>query len=98
MDVACERLAAECSEVFTAPSMGGPWTSIGNPTFSATGYNSQVSYILPLGIEHGHERFLCAADRFDPYINTSESGRYVWNPLEVFRERSRRAIVTMTAW
>ena len=76
-------------EVFTAPSMGGPWTSIGNPTFSATGYNSQVSYILPLGIEHGHERFLCAADRFDPYINTSESGRYVWNPLEVFRERSR---------
>ena len=84
---------ANAAEVFTAPGMGGPWTSLGNPTSSATSFNSQAAFVLPL--PHP-QRFLYVADRFDPYINTSESGRYVWLPLSL--ESGRPVVRWRHSW
>ena len=41
-----------------------------------------VANPLPFVDDRAGTRFLYAADRFDPWINTSESGRYVWLPLD----------------
>ena len=75
------------AELFSAPSMRGPWKSEGNPTRSPDSFSSQVSFILPL--PRTRHSFVYVADRFAPWINTSESGRYVWLPAELVANASR---------
>ena len=163
---------ANAAELFSAPSMSGPWQSMGNPTHSLDSFNSQGSYILPLptplppplpaatrhqggrvslqslpragaaaataaaasaplrhdeqpvqssrlkqqqrGLQQHHQspplppppssssssspppRFVYVADRFDPWINTSESGRYVWLPLSI--EGGRPVVRWRASW
>jgi len=65
--------------------MGGPWTSLGNPSNNHSTFGTQGSHIekLPGPNPPGVERFLYVGDRYIPYISTKEGSRYIFLALEV---------------
>ena len=61
----------------------GPWEELGNPCLgtgeqTATTFNSQATFILPVQGRPG--AFIFMADRWNP--RNAIDGRYVWLPIE----------------
>ena len=83
----CSGWAPNAAAAFSAPSLlATSWRPEGNPTRSATTFDSQSTFVLPLATREG-TRFIYIADRFKAQMETDpESGRYVWLPIEVSRE------------
>jgi hypothetical protein len=75
----CSGWSPNAAILHSAPNLASNWTDLGNPTANKTSFSSQSTYILQIK----PNRFIYIADRFEPYIKTPESGRYVWLPLEV---------------
>ncbi|ATC65431.1 beta-glucanase [Nibricoccus aquaticus] len=71
-----------------ADSIWGPWTDMGNPCVgtpqeSATTFQSQPTFILPVNEKSG--RFIFMADRWAP--KNPIDGRYVWLPVDLSDSR-----------
>ena len=69
----------------SSDGMGGPWTSLGNPSNNHTTFSTQGARIekLPGPNPPGVERFLYVGDRYIPYIATKEGSRYIFLALEL---------------
>lgn len=66
---------------FSARSIWGPWTSLGNPfqgERSEISFDSQSTFIFPL--QGKKDQFVFMADRWRP--RNPSDGRYVWLPIE----------------
>ena len=79
----CSGWTPNAAILHSSDSMSGSWSDDGNPTNNKTSFSSQSTYILPYTKADGTQRFIYVADRFEPYIQGPESGRYVWLPLKV---------------
>jgi len=81
----CTGWKPNAALLHSAPSLAANWTDRGNPTGNDTSFSSQSTYILPYksAMSNGSQSFIYIADRFEPYVTTPESGRYVWLPLKV---------------
>jgi hypothetical protein len=72
--------------VHCAPAMNSSTWSLcgpGNPTHNKSAFQSQSTDVVAVPGDTTNRRFIYLADRWVPYINTTESGRYVWLPLHV---------------
>ena len=78
----CTGWAPNPARLAVADSLWGPWTALGNPWVgppeqTATSYDSQSTFVLPVaGIPAA---FIFMADRWRP--NDAIDGRYVWVPV-----------------
>jgi len=72
------------AELFVADHPEGPWRSLGNPTGDDQSYQTQVAHVFPVGVGADYvEKFVYMSDRWRPYINLPEGGRYVFLPMEI---------------
>jgi hypothetical protein len=72
--------------VHCAPSMSSSVWSLcgpGNPTHNRTAFQSQSTDVVAVPGDTTGRRFIYLADRWVPFVNTTESGRYIWLPLDV---------------
>lgn len=72
--------------VHCAPAMNSSTWSLcgpGNPTHNKSAFQSQSTDVVAVPGDTTGRRFIYLADRWVPFINTTESGRYVWLPLNV---------------
>lgn len=70
---------------FVADRIEGPWTPLGNPVRGtpaqqATTFGGQSTFVLPVPMRDGAERFVFMADIWRP--KNAIDGRYVWLPIE----------------
>lgn len=78
----CTGWAPNQARVSAADSIWGPWEELGNPCLgnnvqTATTFDSQSTYVLPLPGKRG--AFIFIADRWRP--ENASDGRYVWLPI-----------------
>ena len=79
--------------VHCAPTMNSSAWSLcgpGNPTHNRSAFQSQSTDVVAVPGDTTGRRFIYMADRWLPYINTTESGRYIWLPLDVAGDHSLR--------
>lgn len=72
--------------LLAAGAMEGPWATLGNPSGDRETFGTQGSHVLPLAVVNGRQRLLYMADRYEPFIDTEEGGRYIMLPLEVSKD------------
>jgi hypothetical protein len=78
----CADWRPSAAKYAVAPSMMGPWEEMGNPAIghdAAITFNSQSTYILPVGGRPG--AFIFMADRWNS--DNLEDSRYIWLPISV---------------
>lgn len=79
----------------SAPSIGGPWTELGNPCRgpeSNITYHGQSTFVLPIAGRPGE--FVFMADRWNQ--NDLQNSRYLWLPLKI--EGGKPVIEWTNAW
>lgn len=84
--VVCSHLSGwwpNPAELFVADDPAGPWRSLGNPTGDWHSHFTQVAHILPVSLQNNVQKLIYIGDRWEPYINTEEGGRYVFLPMEI---------------
>lgn len=84
----CTAWEPNAARSAVAKSIYGPWTELGNPAigpYSDTTFFSQSTFVLPLDVSNGKERFVFMADRW--MKDDLASSRYVWLPIEFDKDR-----------
>jgi len=94
---ACTGWAPNAADVAVAPSIWGPWKSLGNPCIGtkqqqARTFDSQSTYVLPVAGKP--DAFIFMADRWKP--SNAIDGRYVWLPIRF--EGDKPTIHWQDAW
>lgn len=79
----CTGWAPNPARSYSADSLWGPWTDLGNPCRgtkreNAITFESQSTFVLPLADRPG--KFIYLGDRWRP--DNAIDGRYVWLPIE----------------
>jgi len=79
----CTGWAPNAARLLVADSVLGEWEELGNPCIgtnvqTATTFNSQSTFILP--VQGRHDAYIFMADRWQP--ENAIDGRYVWLPIE----------------
>lgn len=60
------------------------WTRHGNPTHNDTSFSTQVTQVFKIA----PGKYIFIADRFEPYIQHNQTGRYVWLPLTITQDNA----------